>query len=81
VHNITFIVDNMDETMSAIEGNGVKDLFTFPLDWGELVGVENVKANVPPVHMVDTMDLLGFHLELGERPSEKKMDILYVDYE
>jgi catechol 2,3-dioxygenase-like lactoylglutathione lyase family enzyme len=81
VHNITFIVDNMDETMSAIEGNGVKDLFTFPLEWGELIGVENVKPNVPPVHMVDTMDLLGFHLELGERPSEKKMDILYVDYE
>ena len=80
VHNITFIVDSMDDTMSAIEAAGAKDLFTFPLNWGDLIGEENVKPDVAPVHMVDTMALLGFHLELGERPSDKKLDILYIDY-
>jgi catechol 2,3-dioxygenase-like lactoylglutathione lyase family enzyme len=64
VHNITFVVENMDETMKAVEAAGAQDLFAFPLDWGELIGRENVKPDVPPVHMVNTMDKLGFHLEL-----------------
>lgn len=80
VHNITFLVDSMEETMKAIEAAGAKDLFAFSLDWGELIGRENVKPEVPPVHMVDTMDKLGFHLELSERPSDKELDILYIDY-
>jgi len=80
VHNITFIVDDMAETMSAIEKAGAGDLFTFPLNWGELIGEDNVKPDVPPVHMVNTMDLLGFHLELGERPTDKELDILHIDY-
>ncbi|MBW2087247.1 MAG: VOC family protein, partial [Deltaproteobacteria bacterium] len=77
VHNITFIVNNMDETIKAIESQGAQDLFTFPLDWGQLVGSENVKPNVPPVHMVNTMEKLGFHLELGERPTDKEINFLY----
>jgi len=80
VHNITFIVDDMDETMQSIEKAGAQDLFAFPLDWGKLIGPENVKPNIRPVHMVNTMDIVGFHLELSERPSEKELDILYTDY-
>jgi len=77
VHNITFVVENMDETMKAIESQGVQDLFAFPLDWGQLVGSENVKPDVPPVHMVNTMEKLGFHLELGEKPTDRQIDFLY----
>jgi len=80
VHNITFIVENMDKTMKAIEKAGAKDLLTFPLDWGKLIGPEKVRENVPPVHMVNTMDILGFHLELSERPSDSEISILYTDY-
>jgi catechol 2,3-dioxygenase-like lactoylglutathione lyase family enzyme len=79
VHNITFIVENMEKTMTAIEKAGAADLLTFPLDWGKLIGPENVKENVPPVHMVNTMDILGFHLELSERPTDKKVHFLYTD--
>jgi catechol 2,3-dioxygenase-like lactoylglutathione lyase family enzyme len=81
VHNITFVVDNMDETMKTINAAGAEDLFEFALDWGELIGRENVKPEVAPVHMVNTMDKLGFHLELGERPSDKELDFLYIDHE
>ncbi len=80
VHNITFVVENLEETMKAIEAAGAQDLFAFSLDWGRLVGHENLKPEVPPVHMVNTMDRLGFHLELGERPSDKELDFLYIDY-
>lgn len=79
VHNLTFVVPEMNETMRNIEAAGAKDLFTFPLDWGRLVGPENLKPDVPPVHMVNAMDIVGFHIELGERPSDKPLDFLYVD--
>ena len=80
VHNITFIVEDMEETMTSIEDAGSRDLFSFPLDWGALIGPEKVIPNVPPVHMVDTMERIGFHLELSERPSNEELDFLYVDY-
>ena len=80
VHNITFVVPDMNETMKAINQAGAQDLFAFPLDWGKLIGPEKVKPNVLPVHMVNTMDRLGFHLELSERPSEKELDFLFIDY-
>jgi catechol 2,3-dioxygenase-like lactoylglutathione lyase family enzyme len=79
VHNITFVVDNMDETMERIRVAGAEDHFVFPLDWGQLIGHENIKEGVAPVHMVNTMDLLGFHLELGERPGKGPLDFLFVD--
>jgi hypothetical protein len=65
--------------MGRIQAAGAQDLFTFPLDWGQLVGPENVRPDVSPVHMVNTMDILGFHLELGEKPTHKPLDFLYVD--
>jgi hypothetical protein len=79
VHNITFVVPDMNQTMQRIEAAGGKDLFTFPLDWGRLVGPENVKPDVPPVHMVSAMDIVGFHIELGEKPTDKPLNFLYVD--
>ena len=80
VHNLTFVVDNIKEVISAMEKEGVGPLVSFPLDWGKLLGPENVKENVPPVHMVNTMDILGFHIELSERPTDKEFKILFMDY-
>jgi catechol 2,3-dioxygenase-like lactoylglutathione lyase family enzyme len=79
VHNITFVVPDMDLAMKRIQAAGANDLFTFPLDWGKLVGHENVKPGVAPVHMVNAMNILGFHLELGEKPTDKPLDFLYID--
>ncbi len=80
VHNITFVVENMAETMKAIEDAGARDLFSFPLDWSELIGSDKVKPDVSPVNMVNTMEILGFHLELSERPSTEELGFLYTDY-
>lgn len=80
VHNITFVVENMEETMKAIEAAGAQDLFAFPLDWAQLVDPKKLKPNIPPVHMVNTMEKIGFHLEIGERPSHEELDFLYIDY-
>ncbi len=68
VHNLTFVVESMEEALKALESEGVSPLFSFPLDWAKLVGPENLKPNVPPVYMMNTMDKIGFHLELSESP-------------
>jgi catechol 2,3-dioxygenase-like lactoylglutathione lyase family enzyme len=77
VHNITFIVDDLPEVAAAMERSGVTPLLTFPLDWGRLVGAENVRPDVPNVHMMDTMKKLGFHLELAEKPTDGALSFLY----
>lgn len=79
VHNITFLVDDMDACMEAINQAGAEDLFTFDLDWGDLLGKQNVRSQIPPVHMVNTMKILGFHLELSERPAENLTDLLFKE--
>jgi len=81
VHNITFIVDDLDEVVGKFKNEGIEPLFTFPLQWEKLN--ENMKSKTKPVHMMKTLDHLGFHLELGELPSkdERKAfsDLLFIE--
>jgi len=72
VHNLTFTVENMDETVSALGKEGAPVLLKFPLDWSYMAEIMppgvNVKEDQAPVHMIDTMEKVGFRLELGEAP-------------
>jgi catechol 2,3-dioxygenase-like lactoylglutathione lyase family enzyme len=77
VHNITFTVENVRETADAMVKLGVEPLFVFPLDWGTLFGDEAAGADVPPVHMMNSMEKLGFHLELGEKLPDMELPFLY----
>jgi hypothetical protein len=80
VHNITFVVDNIPETAEKFKKEGISPVFTFPLQWEKVV--ENAKPDLPPIHMMNTYEKLGFHLELGEMvtddPASVK-DVLFVD--
>ncbi len=80
VHNITFIVDNIPETAEKFKKEGITPVFTFPLQWNKVI--ENAKTDLPPIHMMNTFEKLGFHLELGEMvtedPSSTK-EFLFVD--
>lgn len=80
VHNLTFVVDAMEDTVKRIEAAGEKNRFEFSLDWSRLIDPGRVRSAVSPVHMFDTMKRLGFRLELGERPSEEELDFLFIDY-
>jgi catechol 2,3-dioxygenase-like lactoylglutathione lyase family enzyme len=68
VHNLTFIVDDMQGAADALAREGAPTLFTFDLDWTKLSGPELVRENVPPVHMVGSEEIVGFRLELSESP-------------
>ncbi|MHA1933215.1 MAG: VOC family protein [Promethearchaeota archaeon] len=81
VHNITFIVNDLDDVVGKFKKEGIEPLFTFPLQWEKLN--ENIKSKIKPVHMMNTLDQLGFHMEFGEIPTEEERkafsDLLYID--
>ncbi|MFX1339360.1 MAG: hypothetical protein ACFFDK_12180, partial [Promethearchaeota archaeon] len=80
VHNITFVVNNIPETAEKFKKEGVSPVFTFPLQWNKVI--ENVKPDRPPIYMMNTFEKLGFHLELGETPTDdidSIKDLLFVD--
>lgn len=81
VHNITFIVDDLDDVVEKFKKEGIKPLFTFPLQWERLN--PNMKSEIKPVHMMDSMETLGFYFEMGEVPTEEERkafsDLLFID--
>jgi len=75
VHNLTFTVENMEETVKALEKEGAEVLLKFPLDWSYMAEILppgiNIEENPQPVHMIEAMEKVGFRIELGEaRPGE-----------
>lgn len=73
VHNLTFIVEDIDEAVKALEREGVPVLLKFPLDWAQLAeffppGV-TLRPDVPLVHMLGGEEKVGFRFELSESPT------------
>lgn len=66
IHNITWLVRDMSETVAALAQQDVQDLRSFSLDFGQLVGRENLPEHLAPQRIVDLMPRLGFHMELTE---------------
>ena len=56
VHNLTYVVDDIRATVKALEEEGIKPKFSFPLDWGMLIGPDNVKDDPQPAYMMGTME-------------------------
>ena len=67
VHNLTFIVDDINKAKKALEQEGVKVLLEMPFDWKRLLG-SDVRRDTPPVAMIGGEDIVGFRFELSENP-------------
>ena len=77
IHNLTFLVDDIDEAVKALEDEGVPLLLKFPLNWAQLSrffppGV-TLRPDVPPVHMMGGEDKVGFRFELTESPTGEEI--------
>jgi len=72
VHNITFVLNDVDDIVSKFKKEGIEPLFTFNVPWEKLD--ENMKSDRKPVYMMNTLDVLGFHMEFGEVVSEEDRD-------
>jgi len=82
VHNITFVVESIPETAEKLKKEGISPVITFQVPWDKVL--KNVKPDLQPVHMMNTFEKLGFHLELGEFPSEdleSNKDFLFINFE
>ncbi|MHA1931594.1 MAG: VOC family protein [Promethearchaeota archaeon] len=79
VHNITFLVNDIEKTVDTFKNNGISHQISFPLEWENLVGKGDFNPNSRTVHIFNTMDKLGFHLELFERPSKTKTDYMFTE--
>ena len=74
VHNITFLVDDIAETVKKFQEENTPQIFE-----GRLA------PDAVPFYMMDTIDKLGFHLENGQAPREgvesgASMDWLFTDF-
>jgi catechol 2,3-dioxygenase-like lactoylglutathione lyase family enzyme len=79
VHNITFLVNDIEKAVEKFKNEGISQQIIFPLEWENLVGKENFNPNARNVHIFNTMDKVGFHLELFEKPSLKAPDFMFTD--
>jgi catechol 2,3-dioxygenase-like lactoylglutathione lyase family enzyme len=81
VHNITFVLDDVDDVVSKFKKEGIEPLFTFQVAWEKLD--EKMKAKRKPVYMMNSLDVLGFNMEFGEVVSEEDRDalseVLFID--
>jgi catechol 2,3-dioxygenase-like lactoylglutathione lyase family enzyme len=73
VHNLCFMVDNIDHMAANCREAGFASLIDFPLDelWPSLIEADNLAGN-HHAYIFDTRDVLGFQLELAEVPWEQE---------
>ena len=66
VHNLTWLVDNMEEIAAASERAGTRDLRYFEFDYSKLFGEDTRLKPKVIGRIIDPAALLGFHTELSE---------------
>ncbi len=73
VHNLTFIVDNINEAVKAFDAESMPVLLSFPLDWERMASfipsTGAIRKDNPPVHMLGGEEKVGFRFELAESPT------------
>ena len=67
VHNLTFLVNDVNEAARALEKEGAPVLLEMRFDWSQLMP-DRARPDPSPVLMVGSEEKLGFRLELSESP-------------
>lgn len=74
IHHLAYTVDDIDTAVETMTGEGSIDtLFTYDLDWEKLIGSDFTNPKAGTIHVMDTMDLIGFHLALSEVPGRNDL--------
>lgn len=70
LHNITFRVDNIHDAIKACKDEGHQIDWVAPFDVSYILGPDTPKptSDKPNACMVDTMEKIGFRLELFNKP-------------
>ncbi len=68
VHNLTFLVDDLENAVATLKSEGAQSIWSIDLEKNRVFGEE--ATGEMPVHMIDTMDKVGFRFEIAEAPKE-----------
>ena len=74
IHHLSYRVDDIDAAIETVTGEGgIKTLFTYDVAWEDLIGSDYTNPKARTVYVMDTMDLIGFHLALSEVPGRNDL--------
>ncbi|KKK40393.1 hypothetical protein LCGC14_0901700 [marine sediment metagenome] len=81
VHNLTFIVEDIKDVIKEMEKqDGIDVLFTFDLEWEKFIASDYTNPNGKTIYMMDTMEKIGFHLGLSEKPGRSELILPQTQY-
>jgi len=81
VHHLTFTVDNIKEAVEMMEKErGIVPLSIIDIEWEKIIQLEQMNQEAKTLYIMDTMEIIGFHLALSERPTIKEVDISKTQY-
>ena len=81
VYNLRFIVENIKEVIEEMEKQGgIDPLFTFDLEWEKLIASDFTNPNGKTIYTMDTMEKIGFHLCLSEKPGQNELIFPQTQY-
>lgn len=76
IHHLSFNVENIKETIEIIEKEGeIVPLSTIDLDWEKIYPPDDINPNAKILYIFDTMEKIGFHLALSERPTKQAVNL------
>ncbi|MFW9878728.1 MAG: hypothetical protein ACFFG0_37090, partial [Candidatus Thorarchaeota archaeon] len=69
VHHLTYNVDNIKETIEIMEKEGgIVPLSIINIEWNKILPSEQLNQEAKTLYIMDTMEIIGFHLALSEKP-------------
>jgi len=81
IHHLSFYVENIKNTIEIMEKEGgIVPLSTIDLEWEKIYTSEDINPKGKTNYIMDTMEKIGFHLALSERPTKQEANIPETKY-
>lgn len=81
VHHLTFTVNNIKEAVEMMEKErGIVPLSRIDLEWEKIIPEEQMNQEAKVLYIMDTMEIIGFHLALSEKPTKTEVEIPITQY-
>ncbi|MFP6663860.1 MAG: hypothetical protein VCC00_06665 [Deltaproteobacteria bacterium] len=77
MHNLTFLVRSMGDMMTALAAAKIDVPLQGQIPWDLVIDAADVRPDLDVFCIAATADTFGFHLELTEKWTEKKLGILH----
>ncbi len=74
IHHLTYTVENIKATVEEMEQElGIIPLSTIDIEWENLIQSDFTNPNARTIYIMNTMEKIGFHLALTEKPGRSNL--------